>query len=53
MFCNNSHLFWIFSYILQKAVFGLQRKNLYDENFEKQVVLKANRKLNPKLLKKM
>ena len=40
----------VFSYA--KLVFGLQRRRLDDENFEKQLVLKANRKLNPKLFLK-
>ena len=35
-----------------KLVFGLRRGALKDANFEKQLVLKANRKLNPKLFLK-
>ena len=35
-----------------KLVFGDLRKRLGDKNFEQQLLLKANKKLNPKLLKK-
>ena len=35
-----------------KLVFGQLRRNLYDENFEKHLIMKANRKLNPKLFEK-
>ena len=37
------------SFNFAKSVYGLQRRSLSDARFEKQVILKANRKLNPKL----
>ena len=35
-----------------KLILGLRRGKLSDENFEKQLLLKANKKVNPKLFKK-
>ena len=40
----------IFSFA--KLVLGLRRGSLGDENFEKQLVMKANRVMNPKLFEK-
>ena len=40
------------SFSFGKLVFGQLRRNLYDENFEKHLIMKANRKLNPKLFEK-
>ena len=40
----------IFSFA--KLVLGLRRGSLGDENFEKQLVMKANRVMNPKLFQK-
>ena len=40
----------IFSFA--RLIIGLRRGHLDDENFEKQLVCKANRKLNPKLFVK-
>ena len=48
--CSQASVERLFS--LAKLVFGLKRGRLMDENFEKQVVMKANRKLNPKLFVK-
>ena len=35
-----------------KLVFGLLRHRLFDENFEKHLIIKANLKFNPKLFEK-
>ena len=46
---------WLFAmkevsiFYFAKSVYGLQRRSLSDARFEKQVILKANWKLNPKL----
>ena len=48
--CSQASVERFFSY--GRLIFGMRRGRLMDENFEKQAVMKANQKLNPKLFVK-
>ena len=48
--CSQASVERVFSFA--KLLLGLRRGALGDENFEKQLVMKANKKLNPELFLK-